>query len=166
MAETTDETAGGAETGQQQPPIMVNGQYIKDLSFEAPNSPAVFGQMQSNQPDITVNVDVNGRNLQENLFEVVLEIRAECKVGETVAFIGELSYAGMFTLNVPQEHLEPVLLIECPRLIFPFARNVMADMTRDGGFPPLMLTLVDFAAMYQRQLEERAAQGEGETADA
>ena len=96
--------------------------------------------------------------MQNNVFEVVLVIKAECRTGDSVAFILELSYGGVFTLNVPQESLEAVLLVECPRLLFPFARNIVADATRDGGFPPVMIGPVDFMSMYQnRQPQEGAA---------
>lgn len=158
MSDTSNQAADTAEPAAP-PPLVVAGQYIKDLSFEVPGAPAVFGLLQKQQPDIGVNVDVNAHGVQERLYEVVLHVRAECKIGETVAFIAELAYGGLFTVNVPKEHLEPVLLIECPRLLFPFARNIMADMTRDGGFPPLMLGMVDFVGMYQRQAQERAKGG-------
>lgn len=156
---TETETAGAEAQSGTLPPLSVGGQYIKDLSFEAPNTPMVFAQLQKQQPDIAVNVDVNARALQNNIYEVVLNIKAECKVGEMTAFIAELSYGGIFTINVPREHLEPLLLIECPRLIFPFARAILADATRDGGFPPLLLNMVDFVAMYQNQLKERQTAG-------
>ena len=81
----------------------------------------------------------------------------DAKVGETPCFIAELTYFGIFTINVPQEHLEPVLLVECPRLLFPFARQIMADATRNGGFPPLMLDPIDFASMYQQRMKQQAA---------
>ena len=143
--------AGAAEEAQ---PITINAQFIKDLSFEAPAAPGIFSVMQESQPDINVNINVSANPLQDKVFEVILEFQAECKVKEQVAFIFELEYAGVFTLNVPEEHLQPVLLIECPRLLFPFARNILADISRDGGFPPLMLGPVDFAAMFQTQLKE------------
>lgn len=155
MASNSNDT--GAAPEQTGPMLTVNAQYIKDLSFEAPATPHILAQMQQTPPDININIDVGAKNLQEGLFEVALEISAECKVGETVAFIVELVYGGVFTLNIPEEHIQPVLLIECPRLLFPFARNILAGVTRDGGFPPLMLGLVDFATMYQNSLKDRAA---------
>lgn len=145
--------AGGGEA-EAAPPITINAQFIKDLSFEAPAAPGIFSLMQESQPDINVNINVNANPLQDNVFEVVLEFQAECKIKEQIAFIFELEYAGVFTLNIPDEHLQPVLLIECPRLLFPFARNILADVSRDGGFPPLMLGPVDFAAMFQAKLQE------------
>lgn len=137
--------------------LAVNGQYIKDLSFEVPNAPGIFGELSRTAPEIPIAIDIQATRLNENAYEVVLQINIEAKVGEKVAFIVELSYAGIFTVNVPSEHLQPVLLIECPRLLFPFARNVIADMSRDGGFPPLMMQPIDFVALY-RQRTERAAQ--------
>lgn len=143
----SDATAGPSAA------IIVNAQYTKDLSFESPSSPAIFGLLQENQPDINIDINVGANNLRDNLFEVVLEIRATCTIKEQSAFIAELAYAGVFTLNVDQEHLGPVLMIECPRLLFPFARNIIADVSREGGFPPVMLGLVDFPALYQQSLE-------------
>ena len=129
------EPAPPASGGGIQPMLTINSQYIKDLSFEAPNGMQALFALQKTQPVITINLDVNATPVQDpaNAFEVALHIKAECKVGETVGFIAELVYAGAFTVVVPKEHLQPVLLIECPRLLFPFARNILADVTRDGG---------------------------------
>lgn len=146
-------------------PLKINAQYIKDLSFEVPNSPAVFVEMQQKAPDINIDISVNARQLHENTFEVSLGVNASCKVGEETGFILELDYSGAFTLNVPEEHRQAVLMIECPRLLFPFARNIIADVTRDGGFPPVMLGMVDFVGMYQRQVEAQGAEGPAPAAD-
>ncbi len=151
---TAEGTAKGNGGTAPQPPLIVNAQYIKDLSFEAPNTPNVFTQMQQGQPDITVNVDVQARALEAPIYEVVLNVRADCKAADTQAFLVELSYGGVFTLNVPQENVHPVLLIECPRLLFPFARQIVSNATVSGGFLPLMLGPIDFVALYQRQMEE------------
>ncbi len=169
--ENSDNTpAPGADAGATaqpaEPPITVNGQYIKDLSFEAPTAPGIFGLMQEQEPKINVDIDVNAQPLQEGVFEVVLHVKADCKVGETLAFIVELAYGGLFTLKVPPEHLQPILLIECPRLLFPYVRYIISDATRDGGFPPLLLGTVDFVAMYQNQLQQQQADekaGEGDS---
>ena len=150
-----DATAAGKGDGAPaQPPLIVNAQYIKDFSFEAPATPQVFSQMQQAQPDISVNVDVQARALEPPVYEVVLNVRADCKVGETQAFLVELSYGGVFTLNVAQGDVHPVLLIECPRLLFPFARQILATTTVNAGFLPLMLGPIDFASLYQRQARE------------
>ena len=155
MAEDTSsekqpEPAAAADTGEQVvQAVTINAQYIKDLSFEAPNSPGVLIKAQASAPDIKINVDVQAAGIKDKTYEVVLNTQAECKMGDDTAFIVELSYGGLFTLNLPDEHLKPILLIECPRLLFPFARNIVADATRDAGFPPLMLNPLDFAAMYR-----------------
>jgi len=151
--EPTDDTEqAAAETDEAAvPPISINAQYIKDLSFEAPATPGIFAQMQAQEPEVSININVNAQPLQDDVFEVQLHIRGECSIGETTAFVVELVYGGVFTLSVPDEHVQAVLLVECPRLLFPFARNIVADASRDGGFPPLMLAPVDFVAMFQQQ---------------
>lgn len=155
---------GPADKGNgETPPLTVIAQYTKDLSFEAPATPGIFERMQAHNPEITINIDVNVQPVEEKkVYEVVLNSRAECKVEDTIAFLLELSYGGVFNVNVPDEHLQPLLLIECPRLLFPFARNIMADTTRDGGFPPLMLGPVDFVAMFQAQVAQQQAQQAGQ----
>lgn len=137
-------------------PVVIGAQYIKDLSFEAPSTPTVFTMMQSSAPDIQINVDVRANHLQDNTYEVVLFTNAQCKVGDTTAFILELSYGGLFSINSDEESLRPLLLIECPRLLFPFARNIIADVSRDGGFPPLMLSPLDFVDMYRKGMGAEA----------
>ncbi|MGG5810835.1 protein-export chaperone SecB [Falsiroseomonas sp. CW058] len=136
--------------GQPAPPLQLNIQYTKDLSFEVPGAPEIFVQLKE-QPRVDLSLDVQARPVEggPNVYEVALQIRADAKVGATACFIAELSYCGVFTINVPQEHLEPVLLVECPRLLFPFARNILADVTRDGGFPPVLLAPIDFVALWQ-----------------
>jgi preprotein translocase subunit SecB len=144
-----------------QPPILINVQFIKDLSFEIPGAPEIFATLREN-PRVDLSLDVNARRIQdgENIFEVVLQIRADARVpkDDNPAFIAELIYGGIFTVNVPAEMLEPVLLVECPRLLFPFARNILADVTRDGGFPPIMLTPIDFAALWQARRAQAGGQ--------
>lgn len=163
MADQTEATLGAGDA-EEQPPLVIHGQYIKDLSFEVPNSPGIYGKMMQQQPDVSVNVDVDAQKMSDTQFEVIIKIRADCKIKEEVAFIAELSYGGIFEINVPQEHLEPMLLIECPRMLFPFARHIIANTTRDGSFPPMMLNPVDFAGMYRARLEAIAAkEAEGET---
>ena len=146
-----------ANTGEQAT-LTVNVQYIKDFSFEAPTTPGIFGKLQQQQPNIAVKVDVQARTIRQPAYEVVLHIRADCKIEEETVFVAELTYAGIFTVNVPEESLRPVLLIECPRLLFPFARQILANATMTGGFMPLMLGPVDFAQLYRQQLEREQAQ--------
>ncbi len=138
------------------PPIQVNAQYIKDLSFEVPGAPQIFVDLAGTQPELTVRVDLNAQPMGGNNFEVSLQLSADAKVAERVAFIIELTYAGMFSLNVPEEHLQPMLLIEAPRLLFPFARSIIAEVTSGGGLPPLMMQPIDFAALYRARLEQMA----------
>jgi preprotein translocase subunit SecB len=149
---------GGASPGETAPPrLSLRAQYTKDLSFENPNSPQSLTGAAA--PEVSVNVDVGARAGEQSLVEVSLRITANAKRGEQVAFVVELDYAGLFTIeNIPREHLEAVCLIECPRLLFPFARRIIADATRDGGFPPLMLELIDFSELYRRSKQKRAAE--------
>ncbi len=147
--------ANGA--AQAQPSIRILGQYLKDLSFENPNAPQSLGGQQ-NQPDINVSVNVNARNLAPTDFEVELHLDAKATHQDKVVFATELVYAGTFRLeNFPAQMMHPAVLIECPRLLFPFARQIMAEATRNGGFPPLMLDPIDFGAMYQRRLRQQTA---------
>ncbi len=155
---------------QAAPPLVVNVQYIKDLSFEVPNAPEIYATLRS-PPAVSINLDVQARALQDgqNVYEVVLSVKAEAHeavqngsgAGRPV-FIAELHYAGVFTLNgVPAETVEPLLLIECPRLLFPFARSVLSDVTREGGFPPVVLQPIDFVGLWQAR---RAAAAQAPTA--
>lgn len=152
-------TNGNAPEGGQPPQIRVLGQYIKDLSFENPHAPAGFT---GEGPQINVSVDVRVPSQQNNDYEIELRLTADARAGEQQAFIVELVYGAVFRLeNIPEQSLQPVLLIECPRIMFPFARRVIADMTRDGGFPPLMIDPIDFAALYRQRIEQQQAQQAG-----
>ena len=146
------DNGNAGDTGTGAPPLMINGQYVKDLSFEAPNAPDVFTLMQSEVPAIQVDIDVEAEPKGENLYEVALTVRAEAKLKDELAYLCEIEYAGLFTVHVPEEHLGPVLLIECPLIVFPFLRRIIADVTGDGGFAPLMLAPIDFAALYQQRM--------------
>ncbi len=162
MAETpeTPETpaAGGNPAEQTEAPrLMIQTQFIKDLSFENPRAPISLEQSQQ-RPEISVRVDVRGEAMAENRYEVVLVLNVDAKVGDEAVFVLELSYGGVFMLtNIPKESLQPLLLVECPRLLFPFARRIVADATRDGGFPPLMIDPIDFVALYRRRQQEAQA---------
>ncbi|MFA5120133.1 protein-export chaperone SecB [Zavarzinia sp.] len=147
---------------QQANPVQfqVLAQYVRDLSFENPGAPASLSLSQ--QPKIDIGVDVQARRLPDDRYEVDLRIRANATDAEgKPAFVVELVYAGLFLLrNVPADALQPLCLIECPRVIFPFARRIIADMTRDGGFPPLMLDPIDFVALYRQHLARSQAQAQ------
>ncbi|MFQ3622779.1 MAG: protein-export chaperone SecB [Acetobacteraceae bacterium] len=158
MTETAGNGSGAAPQAQGAPGLAINLQYVKDLSFEVPGAPDIFTQLRT-QPDVAINLDVNARQVAASSFEVVLSIRVEAKAEQRAAFIAELDYAGIFTLNnIPQELLEPVLLAEAPRLLFPFARNLVAEVTREGGFPPVMLQPIDFLALWQNRRAQRGAE--------
>lgn len=146
---------GGTPAG-----LRVLGQYVKDLSFENPGHSPV-----QSQPNIDLGIDVGATPHADGngLYEVSLKLSAKAVADGTVLFITELDYAGLFQLqNVPQAQLEPLLLIECPRLLFPFARRIVAEITREGGFPPLLIDPVDFVQLYQQQYR-RAQEAEADS---
>lgn len=152
MAEENEAVAGAANEGQKPPQINVMAQYIKDLSFE---NPAGIQSLRSTgqNPEMKVEVNVNARPLdpEQGIFESELTISAKAATGETELYQLEVVYGGAVRLtHVPEEHLRPVLLINCPSLFFPFARRIIADLTREGGFPPLFLDPIDFAGLFQR----------------
>ncbi len=151
-------------TAAPQGPLMLNLQYTRDLSFEVPGAPDIFTQLRE-PPQIDLQLDVQARGFEQqggpaNMYEVALQIRADARAnlaGQTqTCFIAELVYCGIFTVNVDQASLEPLLLVECPRLLFPFARNILADITRDGGFPPVLLAPIDFVALWQSRRGQAA----------
>ena len=150
-------TNGGPEadvTAGQQPQLNVLVQYVKDLSFENPNAPLSL-QQQQQQPGINIQINVNASPLSETDVEVVLKLEGQADFDGKVLFAFDLAYAGVFRIqNVPQESVHAVVLIECPRLLFPFAREIVANAVRNGGFPPLMLDPVDFVALYRQKMSE------------
>jgi preprotein translocase subunit SecB len=133
--------------------VVLLTQYVKDLSFESPNTPAIFQAPDADQkPRIDVNVSVRVNQVGPEGYEVVMTVNVKATSGEMVAFLVELEYGTLWGIRgVPEEHMPPVLLVECPRLMFPFARRVLADCIRDGGFPPVLLEPVDFAGLYRAQ---------------
>ncbi|MGI9481320.1 MAG: protein-export chaperone SecB [Hyphomicrobiales bacterium] len=144
------------------PSMRVLAQYVKDLSFENPNAPEVLMNEGAN-PQIDVSVNVNAKTISPSDYEVELQLEITAADDGNTVFAAELLYAGVFRLeNIPEEHMHPIVLIECPRMIFPFARKILADATQSGGFPPLMLDPIDFGAMYQQRMA--AETGEGATA--
>lgn len=137
------------DTPANTPSFSIKGQYIKDLSFENPRAPESLAQLQDAPPRIDLNVDIKVDRVQEHLFETSLKISASAKGAQGTLFLTELTYAGLFELvNIPEDRLEPILFVDCPFVLYPFARRVVADVTRDGGFPPLMLEPIDFQALY------------------
>ena len=160
---TTTNGGQGQEPGPDQlPQLSVVGQYIKDFSFENPNAPkSLTGGQEA--PQINIQINVGANNVSENEFEVTLSIEGKAENAGKLMFSFDLAYAGVFRIvNVPKENLHPLVMIECPRLLFPFAREIIATSVRDGGFPPLMLDPVDFVGLYRQNLERQAvAQASG-----
>lgn len=155
-APTPNGGEGGPEAAKQEPPrLAILAQYVKDLSFENPRAPQGL-QTPDSRPEIHIKVDTKAQAMGEDRYEVVLDINIEAKSAEQPVFMLELAYGGLFTVqNVPQDALQPVLMIECPRLLFPFARRVVADATRDGGFPPLMIDPIDFLSLFRKRIAEQ-----------
>ncbi|WP_448205214.1 protein-export chaperone SecB [Azospirillum sp. sgz302134] len=155
------QTNGQDQEAASSLPMHVLAQYVKDLSFENPNAPQSLMPGQA-QPQVDIGVDVQAQPVGEDVYEVVLKLRCEAKQGESVAFLTEVAYGGLFQLpGLPKEHHRAVLLIEGPRMLFPFARAIVAGCTQDGGFPPLMINPIDFVDLYRRQT---AAQAEAQQA--
>jgi preprotein translocase subunit SecB len=133
---------------EQAPSFTVKGQYIKDLSFENPNSPhSLF--IASGQPDIKVDFDLKSQQIQDDIYETTLHVSVRAKAEGATLFLVDLVYAGIFQLyNVPADRIDALVMIDAPFVLFPFARRVISDLTRDGGFPPLMLDPIDFHSLY------------------
>jgi preprotein translocase subunit SecB len=145
----TDQTS--QDQSPQQISVGVGAQYIKDFSFESPNAPHIFNELQS-QPKMTLDVNVMSRGLGGGTFESVLKIKLESKINDKTAFIAELAYAGLFSLpEMPEEQVKLFLLVEAPRLLFPFARAIIANAVREGGFPNIAMQPIDFMALYAAQ---------------
>jgi len=142
---------------QQTPPIVINTQYIKDLSLEIPHAPEIFRNMDKN-PEINIDVNVNANHMHDNFFNVSLKINMNGIISGQPLFLLELEYACIASLNIPKEHIEPVWLIEIPRLLFPYARNIITNTLVNGGLPPFMLNPIDFVAMYQKRGEQHQTQ--------
>lgn len=141
------------------PSLAALGQYVKDLSFENPNAPNSLNPKE-NGPNIAISVNVNAKQMSDTDFEVELTLEGKAGEGEGVLFQFELNYAGIFRIqNIPAENLQAVVMIECPRLMFPFARQIVADCVRNGGFPPLFIDPIDFGALYQQKLAQLQSAG-------
>lgn len=160
---TDDQTAPGATPQAAQDemslPLILRAQYTRDLSFENPNPIAAFTLDAENQPGISVNVQAKAQDLGERNFEVVLDIRVDAKMKDEPLFIAELSYGGIVTIGtvVADEDLSHFIMVETPHLLFPFARNIIADMVRNGNYPPFLMPPVNFAALFQQQQNQQNA---------
>ncbi len=156
---TTSTNGGQTPAGVTPPPqsqaqFRVLAQYTKDFSFENPNAPqSVSGQPQ--QPSISIQINVNPKQLSNTDFEVELKLEGKAEYNNTILFAFDLTYAGVFHLQgIPQDSIGPLIMIECPRMLFPFAREIIAAAVVSGGFPPLLLDPVDFVGLYQQKLAQ------------
>lgn len=158
-------TAQNAQGNGTAPSLNVLAQYVKDFSFENPNAPGILAKPPQGQPQINIQVNIGARQVGDTDYEVDLQLEAKAGEGESTLFATEITYSGIFRIqNVPADNLQPVVMIECPRLLFPFARQIIADATRNGGYPPLMIDPIDFVALFQ-QRSGAAAQGAGNEDD-
>lgn len=166
-AKTTEATTeapppdAAAAQARQAAQLNVLAQYIKDLSFESPNAPDTL-QAPGDNPTLEVNVNVQARKQGDDIFETALHFEAKAANPENVIYNIELVYAGLFRLtNIPENLLQPVLFVDCPAMLFPFMRRLVADLTREGGYPPLYLDPIDFSALYRQNAERIQAQQPG-----
>jgi len=159
MAEQENKAPEGAAADNSPRATIVN-QYIKDLSFENPNAYEIFKVFAGTTPKIDVAIDINGIKKDDDAYEVDLKFTITTQQDDKGAFVIELVYSGLFAVkNMTDESVQPFLHIQAPFILFPFARRVIADVTRDGGYPPLMLDPIDFASLYQQRLAVEAGQG-------
>lgn len=157
MSDTPDNNSGAAGGDENRPSFTVRAQYLKDLSFESPRAPMVF--QNGANPTIDVSVDVQGRGVADNQYEVELSVTARANREGEAVFIVEATYAGVFEIrNLPQDQLEMAMLVECPRYLFPFMRQIISDATRNGNFPPLMMEPIDFMGIFLANKEKAAQQ--------
>jgi preprotein translocase subunit SecB len=160
MSEENNGSGNTSANEKKQPGINILGQYIKDLSFENPRAPASLRSSGEN-PNLQVNFNVLAHPHGDDTYEVSLKIEANAKSDDGSIYTMELVYAGMFKLNeMPEQAIKPVLFIECPALLFPFTRRLIADLTREGGFPPLLLDPIDFAALFRQRVAQEKATAE------
>ena len=146
----------GAPAAEAEPSIQVIGQYLKDLSFESPKAPGSLKSPGEN-PNLQVDINVNVKKLDEEVFESGIQLKIHASNDDGTIYMLEALYAGAFQVrNLPADALEPVLLINCPTILYPFLRRIIAEMTQEGGFPPLLLDPIDFATLYK----QRKAAGE------
>lgn len=160
MSEETNGVGASEAPNTKQPQINVLGQYIKDLSFENPGAPSNL-RAQEKQPKLEINFNVQAQSIGDDIYEVILSLEASAKVDEQSLYALELVYGGAFRLkDLPEQALRPFLFVECPALLFPYARRIIADLSREGGFPPLALDPIDFASLYRQRLVEEKKQSE------
>ena len=156
----SDETTNGAAAPAEAagPAFTVEKIYVKDVSFEVPGSPAIYGE--STQPELNLNLNQRVQRLNENAFEVVLGVTLTCKAGEKVAYVAEVQQAGVFGLvGLEPQAIDGLLGTQCPNILFPYVRQLLSDLIQAGGFPPFYLQPINFEALYAEGLRRRAEQG-------
>lgn len=164
-AETKEAAAPEQQEAQSGPMLQILAQYTKDASFENPNAPESL-RSGLNAPTINIGIEIGRQMMEDDTVEVTLILKADAKRDDKTVFIAELEYAGLFAFaNVNVEEIQPMILIECPRLLFPFARQIMAEMTQNGGYPPIMLEPPDFASMFRDEMQRRMAESENAPAN-
>lgn len=161
MADSPAANGNGGGMPQGAPTINALAQYVKDLSFENPNAPRSLQPKEGQAPQINIQVNVNAGQLSETDFEVELTLEGDAKMDGEVLFAFDVKYAGVFRmLNIPDDQMHPAVMIECPRLLFPFGRQIVAEAVRNGGFPPLYIDPIDFVGLYrQKMMEQQGATG-------
>jgi preprotein translocase subunit SecB len=153
----SDQTNPATNGNPPPPPLIVEIQYAKDISFEVPGAPGIFTTLRA-QPQVNIDADLEVKQLQEgaNVFEVALMLRVEARAQEVVCYIIEVTYCGVFTLNLPAEHPDQVLTVDCARLLYPYARNIVSELSGQGGFPSLMLPPIDVAQLLHAKRAQQA----------
>lgn len=141
---------------EQKPAILIQSQYIKDLSMEIPHAPQIFAKLRGKNPNVNVSLDINTEKLEDHVFNVMMNITINGDVEKEKAFILELTYAAVVTVNVPAEHEEPVLMVEIPHMIYPYAREIVSTTMGQAGLPPMLLNPIDFMGMYQAKKQAPA----------
>lgn len=159
QAQSPQNVAGGAP---EQPQMTIHSQYVRDFSFESPNAPAVLGDLKES-PEIHISLDSAARRFKERLFEIVLKLKVTGTIAGKTGFIAELEYAGLVSIaeQVPDDRFEQMLMVDAPTQLFPFARQIIAEATRNGGFPPLLVNPIDFNVLLQQKKAQKAQEGEG-----
>lgn len=149
----------GGPAPENAPQLNILAQYVKDFSFENPNAPRSLTPNPQQQPSINIQINVNAKPVADNDYEIELKLEGKADLAGNTLFGFDLVYAGIFRLqNIGQDNIHPVMMIECPRLLFPFAREIIATAVRNGGFPPLLIDPVDFVSLYRQRMSELQAQ--------
>ncbi len=162
--ENTNGVAAPAENTANGPAFTIEKIYVKDVSFESPNSPAIFGE--NVQPDLQLNLNQRVQRLSEQVFEVVLGVTLTCKVGDKTAYVAEVQQAGAFGLvGLEPQAIDVLLGTQCPAILFPYVRTLVSDLIQAGGFPPFYLQPINFEGLYAETLRQRQQQGEPSLAD-